>query len=356
MAEQKKERKVQKDEEERDYGNDQPMDEVPQEEPQVQAPQLTASNLKFLLSLPEEDVSSLEKEELKKKLMEMITKDNMTPWYEHIVEVFKWPKDDALLAQMKESNEKELQQLEAKIEEAKKTAGESEIRDAQLAKSHFFARIGDKARALKEYEQNLETAIGSGSRIDLCFSMIRMALMWDDQQLVRKYVEKARGFVEKGGDWERRNLFNIYAASNHMLNRELKDAAKLLLDGVATFTNYALYDYNTFVFYTVVTACSALDRATLRTKVIKNAEILSVINEIPHLKSFLFSLQLQIQGVLRGPPPHRQGRLPRPLPAPPSVLPRARAEEGGLHTVPAVLPQRHPGLHGPGLRTQARFP
>ena len=41
----------------------------------------------------------------------------------------------------------ELKEKEAKIEDAKANAGETEVRDAMFERAEFFARIGDKVRA-----------------------------------------------------------------------------------------------------------------------------------------------------------------------------------------------------------------
>ena len=58
---------------------------------------------------------------------------------------------------------------------------------------------------------------------------------------------------------------------------------------VATFTADELMPFNSFVFYTVLTAMVAQDRQTLRKKVIDSPEIFAVIKEIPHLSEFLNS-------------------------------------------------------------------
>jgi hypothetical protein len=43
----------------------------------------------------------------------------------------------------------ELKKLDAKIVEAKEKAGEVEVRDANLARADFFARIGDKVSYIR---------------------------------------------------------------------------------------------------------------------------------------------------------------------------------------------------------------
>ena len=54
-----------------------------------------------------------------------------------------------------------------------------------------------------------------------------------------------------------------------------------------TFTSYELFDFKTFVFYTAITNIITVDRKTLKEKIIDNSDVLSCINDIPHLQSFL---------------------------------------------------------------------
>ena len=72
--------------------------------------------------------------------------------------------------------------------------------------------------------------------------------------------------------------------------RQFRRAAELFLDSVATFTATELMNYTQCVFYTVALSVVALDRQTLKTRVIDNPEILSVIDQVPHLHPFLTSL------------------------------------------------------------------
>jgi 26S proteasome regulatory subunit N7 len=107
---------------------------------------------------------------------------------------------------------------------------------------------------------------------------------------VKDGVEKAKKMFEQGGDWERKNRLKVYEGLYYMAIREFKKAAMLFLDSIATFTTYELFSYQTFVFYTVVTAIISLDRVTLKTKVVDAPEILTVIDGIPGLSQFLNSL------------------------------------------------------------------
>jgi hypothetical protein len=51
---------------------------------------------------------------------------------------------------------------------------------------------------------------------------------------------------------------------------------------------YELFSYQTFIFYTVVTSVVALDRVTLKKKVVDAPEILTVIGQMPHLAQVRF--------------------------------------------------------------------
>ena len=96
--------------------------------------------------------------------------------------------------------------------------------------------------------------------------------------------------VNQGGDWERKNLLQVYEAVYSIHTREFPAAAKLLLNSIATFTCYELISYQQFVLYTVVSAVIATDRQTVAKSVLHAPEILQSIDDIPHLREFMSSL------------------------------------------------------------------
>jgi 26S proteasome regulatory subunit N7 len=51
------------------------------------------------------------------------------------------------------------------------------------------------------------------------------------------------------------------------MQRDLKQAAKLFLKSVATFTTYELCTFNELILYTVITSVLTLDRVDLRKQV-----------------------------------------------------------------------------------------
>ena len=70
---------------------------------------------------------------------------------------------------------------------------------------------------------------------------------------------------------------------------DFKKAGALFIDSIATFTCYELFDYNTFIFYAVLSALLTVDRVTLKSKVLRSPEVLGCIREIPNLQGLLES-------------------------------------------------------------------
>lgn len=70
----------------------------------------------------------------------------MVPFYKWVCSEVSRPPDSSLLAKMEEVNRKELEQLEEKIEDTEKNFGETEQRDALMAKAEYLCRVGDKVR------------------------------------------------------------------------------------------------------------------------------------------------------------------------------------------------------------------
>eukprot|EP01112_Ceratiomyxa_fruticulosa_P012909 TRINITY_DN3599_c0_g1_i1.p1 TRINITY_DN3599_c0_g1~~TRINITY_DN3599_c0_g1_i1.p1 ORF type:complete len:388 (-),score=71.09 TRINITY_DN3599_c0_g1_i1:128-1291(-) len=259
-----------------------------EEEPIVKLPNLEYAQLRFLLTLNDELVPN--KEEVKKQLIDAIRKDKMLPYYKQISEHMQLSMDPQFVQELTAENEKELAALDAKIKDAEENLGESEIREAYLAKADFFCRIGDKETAVSAYRVTYEKTVALGQRLDIVFTLIRLGLFFKDTDLVVRNIEKAKTLVEEGGDWDRRNRLKTYEAI-HLLNiRDFKGSADLLHDTLATFSSYELFSYNTFVKYLVFMAMVSFDRVKIKSGVIDSPEVLQVVHEIPGLSQYLNSL------------------------------------------------------------------
>lgn len=249
-------------------------------------PNLELAQHKFLLTLPENKNDKA----LAEKLLTAIKTENMAPFYEEVCKELNWPVDQNLLATMKKANQQRLEELDAAIEDAEKNLGEGEVREANLKKSEFLCRIGDKEASVSAFRKTYEKTVSLGHRLDIVFHNIRIGLFYLDHDLITRNIEKARTLIEEGGDWDRRNRLKVYQGVYSIAIRDFKSAANYFLDTVSTFTSYELMDYVTFVRYTVYVAIIALPRNELRDKVIKGSEIQEVLHSLPDVRAYLFSL------------------------------------------------------------------
>uniref|UniRef100_A0A3P8V6I9 26S proteasome non-ATPase regulatory subunit 6 n=1 Tax=Cynoglossus semilaevis TaxID=244447 RepID=A0A3P8V6I9_CYNSE len=249
-------------------------------------PDLRIAQLKFLLTMD----GHRQDTKVKTELMDAIKANNMAPYYEGLCKDLKWQLDNDLLSKMKKTNEEELKRLDDVLEDAEKNLGESEIRDAMMARAEYLIRIGDKESALTAFRKTYDKTVALGHRLDIVFYLLRIGLFYMDSDLITRNSEKAKSLIEEGGDWDRRNRLKVYQGLYCVAIRDFKQAAELFLDTVSTFTSYELMDYKTFVTYTVYVCMIALKRPDLREKVIKGAEILEVLHSLPAVHQYLFSL------------------------------------------------------------------
>jgi 26S proteasome regulatory subunit N7 len=186
--------------------------------------------------------------------------------------------------------EKKIEELKKKMEEY--TDGIDEKDKAsyifEIGKIYKERKMNDKA--IEQFKETIEQTISFNTKIDAIFEIIHIALLDKNQDLLKEFLGKCTELLKsEGGDWEKKNRLKVYEGLNFILNRNFKDAGKNFLDALMTFTSYELFDFKTFVFYTAITNIITVDRKTLKEKIIDNSDVLSCINDIPHLQNFLNS-------------------------------------------------------------------
>ncbi|KAE8717438.1 26S proteasome non-ATPase regulatory subunit 6 [Hibiscus syriacus] len=253
-----------------------------------QSQQLILGHNVFLLKHP--DVADIEKVRLKDEVLNVVKSNEMTPYYETLVADKVVELDQSVLGSMLAKNEDEIKKLDEKIADAEENLGESEVREAHLAKSLYYIRIGEKEKALEQLKVTETKTVAVGQKMDLVFYTLQIGFFYMDFDLISKSIDKAKNLFEEGGDWERKNRLKVYEGLYCMATRNFKKATNLFLDSISTFTTYELFPYETFIFYTVLTSIISLDRVSLKQKVVDAPEILTVIGKIPCLSEFLNSL------------------------------------------------------------------
>ncbi|KAK0743332.1 26S proteasome subunit RPN7-domain-containing protein [Schizothecium vesticola] len=189
------------------------------------------------------------------------------------------PWDEALYQSLQADNDRELEEIQKEEDEAIEKAGEIEIQAARGKRAEFFARVGDKEKAIAAYEEVFEKTGSLGTKIDVVLAIIRMGLFYADKQLVKKHAERAKTLVEGGGDWDRRNRLKAYEGLYLLTTRSYNSAAPLLLDSLSTFTSYELCTYSNLVVYSVLAGSVSLKRVDFKSKVVDAPEIKAILGD-----------------------------------------------------------------------------
>jgi hypothetical protein len=69
---------------------------------------------------------------------------DMAPLYISLCEQFGWEMDGHLVKVMQTANEERLKELQEVLRDAEENFGDNEVREACLARAHFYSEIGSK--------------------------------------------------------------------------------------------------------------------------------------------------------------------------------------------------------------------
>ena len=182
-----------------------------------------------------------------------------------------------------------------RIEELKKKMEEDVEGIEEKDKASYLFEIGKiykekkmMDKAIEQFKETIEQTISFNTKIDAIFEILHIGLLEKNQDILKEYLEKCHELLKSdGGDWEKKNRLKVYEGLYFVLNKNFKDAGKNFLDALMTFTSYELFDFKTFVFYTAITNIITVDRKSLKERIIDNSDVLSCINDIPHLQKFL---------------------------------------------------------------------
>jgi len=176
--------------------------------------------------------------------------------------------------------ETEGKDLKKKIELAQEQAGDTEILEAKLEFARFCFLKKSETEALEAYKSLTDAPkkLSSGKLIDIQMEMARVCSFYDLLGQTNELVEKCKSQAD---DWDRRNRLKVYDALVKLLQRDVKGAAELLVDCIATFSCVELCSYEEFLTYTILSNVLYLPRTELKKKVIDGPEILAIKSEIP---------------------------------------------------------------------------
>lgn len=135
-------------------------------------------------------------------------------------------------------------------------------------KARYLLKIGHYDDSLKVYDEILrKDKVVTSKKIDVNMEKSKIYLILENKPLLKDTIQEAKKLNELGGDWDRRNRLKVYEALYFILINEVKEAAALLADCIATFNTVELCDYNLFLFYTLILNLITMKRSELKKKV-----------------------------------------------------------------------------------------
>lgn len=121
----------------------------------------------------------------------------MAPYYKEVCEEFGLPLDEKFYAEMKEANDKRLQELDTE-HERNMMDEEDQVSGIWQAKLDYLCSIGDRAEAFKLANAKFSDKTNPKShRIDAVFTLFRIAYFHGcDIQAMTDAIEKATELIE----------------------------------------------------------------------------------------------------------------------------------------------------------------
>jgi 26S proteasome regulatory subunit N7 len=97
------------------------------------------------------------------------------------------------IAARKDAISKAVETLEAKVEEAKESAGDMEVMDARVEVARFAAKSMNEEEALAAYKKLLDLPkISSGKKIDAMMESSRVASFYGDTKKTAEFIDSVR--------------------------------------------------------------------------------------------------------------------------------------------------------------------
>ncbi|XP_023740236.1 26S proteasome non-ATPase regulatory subunit 6 homolog [Lactuca sativa] len=164
------------------------------------SPKGSSTIASHISSGPNKQVCRIEKVCLRDEVMTIVVADvvwifdfdDMVPLYKTLAVNSVLEVDQKVLDSMCAKIAEELKKLDEKIADAEENLGESEVREAHLAKSLFYIRIGDKEKALEQLKVTEGKTVVVGKRMDLVFYTLQMGFFYMDFDLISRSIDKAK--------------------------------------------------------------------------------------------------------------------------------------------------------------------
>lgn len=235
-------------------------------------------------------VSAEEQKTLVMEILAAVSAHNMAPYYKHLTSELPqfFPYDDVKYTELARANDVRLAELRKAVADAEADdEPDLDLTAALTSLAEYYATIVDRSNATDTYQRVMLHTQNMGAKIDVLLALARVDFFFSDYARVAKHLAEVEALIEKGGDWERRNRHKTYQGIYYMATRNFADAARLLIDSLATFTSTELCTYEQVAQYAIVCGLLSLDRVNLKAKIVDLPEILAIYSSAKTLEPLI---------------------------------------------------------------------
>lgn len=224
------------------------------------------------------------------EILATIKEKKLAPYYKYLTnelpQYFSF--DVELYKSLSETNELKIAELKKVVAEAEsEEESEADVVTSTIKLAEYYTEIIDRQNATETYNKVLQLSPSTGTKIDVLLTLARIDFFFKDYPGVSKHLGEVESLIEKGGDWERRNRYKTYQGVYHLATRNFGEAAKLLIDSLATFTSTELCSYEQVAQYSIIAGVLTLDRVDLKSKIVDSPEILSIYSSAKDLEPLI---------------------------------------------------------------------
>uniref|UniRef100_A0A5S6Q898 PCI domain-containing protein n=1 Tax=Trichuris muris TaxID=70415 RepID=A0A5S6Q898_TRIMR len=231
------------------------------------------------------------KDVAKTKLMEIVTSNQMGPYYASVCKELNWPIDKELLIKLKQANRKRLGELDEKFISVKKTkAGKESLKSVILEKAQYLCSIGKVTQSLDMYDLAVDLTVGVCKRMDIKMEQLRLCMFLMNKSLINAKLEEVREIDRMYVDWERRTRLKAYEGYYAMLTRDYEKASAMLLDLTCTFRSYELMTLDNMILYAVIASSIVMDRQSIKKRILDATDIAPLLYKNPLLRQYVETL------------------------------------------------------------------
>lgn len=254
-----------------------------------QEPSLRLFEIDHLLSLDDEVVKADEKTALRAEAKELIIKHDIKFYAEKLL------KDDPELTTIIETIEKHKKEKYEKFQEQivthEETGNEQDIIDVEIDKVKYACAILEDAAVIDTMiTETLAKTKSNQTRIQFYFYQAKYALSVRNFALFSTNIDKLAGLVEKDGDWDARNRFNVYSGLNSLLQSNFTAAAPSFIAVIPTFSSTDIIGLDEAMVIAMYLGVITLSRKDLIDKLVESPEIIQTLVNHPLPQSFLETL------------------------------------------------------------------